>query len=190
MRALIVCFGFCITAFCVSGVGKVKPSYSSFLLDVYPGSFYNISNDQFGNAYIAYSTLNKKLITSSGAFQSVGKGEISIYIMKLNDSGRILWATYFGGSGGDVVTRIKTDQNGNLYITGGTTSRDFPVSAGAFQKKFFGSIYISNGFLVKMDSSGHFVWGTYFDSYYVNNASLGTTICDLCIGPSGSVCIA
>ena len=54
------------------------------------------------------------------------------FIVKLNPEGTELeYATYLGGSGirfGDFANDIALDQKGNLYITGGTTSFDFPMS--------------------------------------------------------------
>ncbi len=149
MRQIVAFFGFCIIAICVSATGKIKPSYSSFLSGVYSGGNYAICSDHDGNTYVTYSTLNNKLKTTTGAYESVGHGQLSIYIMKIGDGGRLIWATYFGGTGDDAIYRIKTDFKGNIYMTGETSSQDFPVSPTAFQKTIYGNKYQSNIFFGK-----------------------------------------
>src|SRR5204863_2943100 len=40
---------------------------------------------------------------------------------------------HLGGHGGDQVSGVALDGNGNLYVTGWTWSTDFPVTPGALQ---------------------------------------------------------
>src|SRR6185295_7173888 len=43
------------------------------------------------------------------------------------------YSTYLGGSDDDVGAGIAVDSAGNAYVTGATTSSNFPTSSGAFQ---------------------------------------------------------
>ncbi|MGO9261996.1 MAG: beta strand repeat-containing protein [Bryobacteraceae bacterium] len=46
----------------------------------------------------------------------------------------LIYATYFGGSGADVLTGVATDSNGNVYIGGSTSSNNLPTTLGAYQQ--------------------------------------------------------
>ena len=62
------------------------------------------------------------------AYQNYLKGKIDIFLTKYTMEGTILWSTYFGGSGNDVPLAIKIDKKTDVsYITGWTTSPDFPT---------------------------------------------------------------
>ena len=46
----------------------------------------------------------------------------------------LVYSTYFGGSGADILTDVATDSNGNVYIAGSTTSSNLPTTLGAYQQ--------------------------------------------------------
>jgi hypothetical protein len=46
----------------------------------------------------------------------------------------LVYSTYFGGSGADVLTGVATDSNGNVYIGGSTASNNLPTTLGAYQQ--------------------------------------------------------
>ncbi|MEO8596105.1 MAG: SBBP repeat-containing protein [Candidatus Solibacter sp.] len=62
---------------------------------------------------------------------AVTSGAVSGFVTRLNSSGDILTASYFGGQGITNITAATTDSGGSIYVTGTTTSPDFPVTAGA-----------------------------------------------------------
>jgi len=80
--------------------------------------------------------------TTAGAFQRA-KSPLNLgvgFVTKLNASGtNLLYSTLLGGKGagasstGDVALGIALDSNGNAYVTGQTSSPDFPITPGAFQ---------------------------------------------------------
>ena len=64
------------------------------------------------------------------ALQPAHAGNYDGYVAKLTpDASAFVFATYFGGSGNDIVYDVALDQAGNIYLTGSTSSSDFPVEA-------------------------------------------------------------
>jgi len=87
-------------------------------------------------------------------------------------SGALAYATYLGGDGADIIHAIAIDAANNVYLTGETLSSNFPVTAGAFQKKHAGQPGTFTGimapvtvapdaFVVKLSPAGQIVYATY-----------------------------
>ena len=78
--------------------------------------------------------------TTADAFQNQLPGQQSAFITRIDASGTTpLYSTYFGGSYVDGGNAIALDSQGNGYITGYTTSSDFPHTGGAFQGSLNGN---------------------------------------------------
>jgi hypothetical protein len=73
----------------------------------------------------------------------------------------LVYSTYIGGSSDENGLAIDIDSSGNAYITGYTTSDDFPV-LNAYQNNHGGSDYNEDVVVVKLASSGsNLVYSTY-----------------------------
>ncbi len=146
--------------------------YSTFLGQTGFGEGHAIAADASGNAYVT-GNLNSTAtgFASSGAFQATfGGGGQDAFVEKLNTnlSGAAsrVYSTYLGGSGqdfgGSATARgskgIAIDTAGNAYITGQTTSTNFPT-ANAFQASNGGN---TDAFLTKLNPTGTaLVYSTY-----------------------------
>jgi hypothetical protein len=65
------------------------------------------------------------------------------------------FSTYIGGIDDDSVYAMTTDQEGNIYIVGYTSSSDFPTTHGAYDESFNGGSYFpQDGFVTKLSSDG------------------------------------
>jgi len=123
-----------ITKFNPSGTVLV---YSTYLGESCAANGQAIAVDGSGNAYVA-GTKCGGFPTTAGAFDTTTGGA---FVTKLNSTGSALvYSTLLGGNSTtnpgdyDAAYGIAVDESGNAYVTGGTGSPDFPVTAGAFQK--------------------------------------------------------
>lgn len=98
---------------------------------------------------------------TTGAY-TTPKANGDIFIAKYNSTLTTLEAfTYIGGTGqeGENAVDIAIDNANNIFVTGDTTSTDFPVSTNAYQPALAGN---SDAFLVKLDSTlGNLIAATY-----------------------------
>ena len=74
------------------------------------------------------------------------------FVAKLTPSGSVAWATYLGGADQDTPAGLTLDGQGNLYVTGSTSSPDFPMTAPRIgvtgQSAVFAAKYSNDGRLV------------------------------------------
>jgi len=137
-----------------------------------------IALDSAGNAYVTGSTSSNDFPTTPGAFQTTLRGRSNAFVTKLNPTGSaLLYSTYLGGSGFDVGSAIALDSAGNAYVTGSTSSNDFPTTAGVFQSILRGP---ANAFVTKLNATGTaLVYSTYL-------GGSGTVLPGIATGDQGS----
>lgn len=117
--------------------------------------------DRGGNILVATSTFSLNFPATVGAFQGsiAAAGASDVAISKLDRNGRLLWATYYGGTAEDIPGGVGVDGAGNVVVGGTTRSSDFPVTSPSFQSRYQGS---GDCFLVSLDAAGARRWATYF----------------------------
>jgi beta-propeller repeat-containing protein len=134
-----------------------------------------IAVDGDGNAYVTGYAGSTDFPTTSGAFQGTSSGAFDAFVAKLNAAGSALvYSTYLGGSGDDGGGSIAVDASGNAYVTGGTSSTDFPTTAGAFQTACAGGFSgpCGDAFVTKLNPSGS---GLIYSTYLGGSLSDGGT---------------
>lgn len=117
----------------------------------------------------------------AGTVNLVSLGGEDAYVCKLDSSGNLLWAVSAGSTGGDHVSALATDANGNVYAIGlfyGTV--DFDPGPGVT------SLTATSGdlFIWKLDAAGNFVWAQRYGS------SPGEYPGDICIDGSGNILVS
>ena len=101
--------------------------YSTYLGGNGQDNGFGLAVDASGNAYVTGVTNSSNFPTTLGANQSANGGGDDAFVAKLNTFGALVYSTYLGGSGNDDGHGIDVDAAGNAYVTGATTSANFPT---------------------------------------------------------------
>ncbi|MGZ4899470.1 MAG: DUF7948 domain-containing protein [Candidatus Angelobacter sp.] len=112
--------------------------------------------DSNGNTYATGMVEFMGFPTTPGAFQTELHGDFDAFVTKLNANGTALvYSTFLGGNGREGGHSIAADSSGNAYVTGDTSSQDFPITPGAFQRncKLF-DVFCENAFVTKLNANG------------------------------------
>jgi hypothetical protein len=127
--------------------------------------------DATGNSYVVGQTdsTNFPLATP---LQTTNGGGQDTFVTKLNASGTALvYSTYLGGSGDDPGWDIAVDGTGSAYVTGRTSSANFPVTLNALQSNFAGA---TDAFVTKLTPNGDaLVYSTYLGG---SNSEIGPRV--------------
>jgi hypothetical protein len=155
-------------------VVKLNPTATGAIYSTYFGGArgevgFGIAAGADGSAYFCGGTNSPDLPTSPGAFQAnQGANDWGdAFAARLSPNGdSILYCTYLGGDSSEEARAIGLDAEGNAFVTGETTSTDFPV-LNAFQPSIAGPLqpwggYLADGFVTKLDPAGGGVFSTYF----------------------------
>ncbi|MBI1741616.1 SBBP repeat-containing protein [Candidatus Acetothermia bacterium] len=130
-----------------------------------------IAVDSSGNAYVTGSTKSTNFPIANPLQSNYGGNKCrkiplisdscsDAFVAKLNAAGtKLTYSTYLGGSYDDTGNSIAVDTAGNAYVTGHTSSSNFPIITGAFQTSFNKTacstcIIPHYAFVAKMDSTG------------------------------------
>jgi hypothetical protein len=120
----------------------------------------SVATDRWGNVYIAGVTASTAGIASHSAYMlHHGGGTYDMFLVKFNSAGVRKWGTYYGGSGDDQGHAVATDDCGNVYIAGISTTAGL-ATCGAYETTYKGTGY--NGLLVKFSTDGWRQWATYY----------------------------
>lgn len=150
--------------------------YSTYL----GGDMYNwgadIAVDNQSFAYVTGYTASVDFPVTPGAFQTVFSGSVDAFITKLSaDGSSLIYSTYLGGSDSTNGYGIAVDAQGYAYVTGITSSIDFPVTPGSFQTTLQGT---NCGFITKLAADGaSLLYSTYLGGS-MNNYSYSIAIDD------------
>jgi hypothetical protein len=143
-------------------VAKLNAAGSGILYSTYLGGSRtdqgrSIAVDASGNAYVTGTTNSTDLPTANPVQPTYGGGFDDAFVAKLNTlaTGRasLVYSTYLGGSGSDQGRGIAVDADANAYVTGRTSSANFPVMS-ALQPIFGGTAPQGDAFVTKLSAAG------------------------------------
>ena len=102
-----------------------------------------IAVDEYGDAYVVGTTRSANFPTaqnmtySSGNFfnNSTLPGASATFASEISANGAgLLVSTYLGGSGSDAGNAVAIDAAGDMFLTGSTSSPNFPTAAPSFRR--------------------------------------------------------
>jgi hypothetical protein len=167
-------------------VAKLGPSGSTLVYGLYLGGNsadhpHGIAVDTSGAAIVTGETLSTTF-PAIHAMQSINRGEMEGFVTKVATDGRtLIFSTYLGGDSSDNSQSVALDNNGAIYLTGLTTSSNFPI-ANPFQSSRHREV---DAFVTKLRSDGSsIIYSTYF------GGDGGDSSYDIAVDSAGSAYIA
>lgn len=137
-------------------------------------------NDQHGNICIAgnyygpIAVFGQDTLTNRGKYKPGRPYSPDIFVVEYDSIGNLLWARSAGGAGGEYVTGMTSDNQGDIYVCGGFSSQYCTFG----NLKLHGEDYNEN-FIVKYNSAGNPVWAK-------NGAGgFNSSSCSVASDPSG-----
>ncbi len=145
-------------------------SYATYMGGTGLGAVTGVALDSAGNLYAAGWTeaLNFPILLAE---QAANAGGVDVFVVKVSPSGAgLLYATYIGGRNADQAAAIAVDSSGEAYVTGATSSSNFPLVA-AVRSTLGGS---KTAFALKLNATGN----TLLFSTYLGGSTydMGTAI--------------
>jgi len=166
----------CPPAFAAKLSPDGKTILYSTLLTTCSGGPPSIAADNQGNVYVAGTAEGGYLFVQPGGGTTTPQAT-NAFVAKLDTNGVLKAAVAFGGSGVSAATSIALGPDGNVYVTGTTTSSDFSVTAGALQSSLVDS---QDVFLMKLDPA----------SLAGNQFSANSVLYSTYLGPGSSPYVA
>ncbi len=158
-------YGFRMDDYDYSSVLEIEPLLYSTLIG---GSSIDISRDivvdDEKNVYITGRTGSMNFPTLNSYDSTYNSGTASVtddcFITKLNPLGDIIYSTYVGGLLWEEGIALAVNDEGNVFVTGRTTSYDFPIVNGYDQSFGGGGNY--DCFILVLNSTGTgLIYSTY-----------------------------
>ena len=163
--------------------GEASIPYATYIGGSASEEVRRIRVDAAGKVLLTGYTLSSDFPVTGDAVQPSRAGNADVFVMRFDTfaprESAVLYATYLGGSSGEVAYDLTTDADGMVYLTGYTLSKDFPVSSDALAGEWGGGADV---FIVKLDPAGHAV------TYATYLGKLGDhTGFGVAVGPDGTI---
>ncbi|MFC2156010.1 SBBP repeat-containing protein, partial [Acidobacteriota bacterium] len=135
--------------------------YSTYLGGRNDDFILDMAVDGHGHVYLTGYTGSKDFPTGT-PYQGRFKGYYDVFVTKLSKEGdSLIYSTYLGGSDEEYGRGIAVDGSGCVYVTGDTSSTDFPTK-NPFQGEFSWNSWGRDAFVVKLSPQGTaFRYSTY-----------------------------
>ena len=168
-------------------IAKLNPDGSRLIYSTYVGGTnedraWLVSVDAQLNAYVVGRTASMNFPTANAVQNTYGGGAFDGFVVKVSADGKLVYSTYFGGSGDDVAGANAIDNAGNVTISGVTNSTDLPtvnalqpaLAAGACGPP---ARACYDAFIAKLKNDGSaLIYSTYFGGHGEEGSIDGGTV--------------
>lgn len=125
----------------------------------------SVGHDRLGFLYVGGTTYSSDLPGTGNGFQTTLSGASDIFVAKIDPNAaagaQVVYTTYIGGTGADTLHDMAVGADGTVYLTGSTTSADFPLGNAA-QSALSGT---SDGFVLWLDPTQSGAAALYYGTY-------------------------
>lgn len=135
-------FGFATSDIFVSKLDGTGTTllYSTYLSGCANEALRDMAIDPAGNVYVTGSTASATFPTTAGAFDESYNGSFTdAFVAKVNPAATgessLMYSTFLGGRSTDTANGLVVDPSGHVYVTGTTSSPDFPTTPDAFDRE-------------------------------------------------------
>jgi len=148
-------------------VTKLSPSGTTLAFSTYAGGIgadqgFGINVHSSTDVYVTGDTTSSNFPFTPNALQKTRSGNSDAFFLRLDRfAAGAGYSSYLGGSADDSARAISIDAARNVYLTGGTTSADFPTTAGSFDTSYGGG---EDAFVTKLTFVGSGLGG---DTYAI-----------------------
>lgn len=142
---------------------------------------YSAALDSNDNIFISGGSTSQIGLSTTGVFQQFIASGDDAFIAKFSSLGILIWSTYYGGDGHELITNLIIDDSNKVYVTGHTASTNLQCTPNAFRNGLDGT---ENAFLGVFNNDGSVI----YNSYYIKGSS--TRGEGIAIGNDGSIYVA
>lgn len=152
-------------------IGKINPD-GNVLWCTYFGATGNdrghgIAIGNNGDLFMQGTTTSTSGLATNGAHQGLYGGGINDgFLSKWDTNGNFLWCSYFGGEDDERGREVVTDNDGNVYAVGMTSSKTNIATDDANQadwyEAYIGNLRLYDGYIAKFHHDGSIGWSTYY----------------------------
>jgi hypothetical protein len=193
-------------------ITKLSPDGTSLVYSTFLGGTRGeiasaIAVDTQGNVYVGGETKSSDFPVTKGALQTVSSGGTDGsdgFLAKIDTTGStLIYSTYFGGNGNDMITALALDASADAYLTGVTGSADLSTTSGVVQTSIGGaatanclqdqgpSLSCGDAFVAELNPQGTgLVYSTYLGGTgddYADSIAVDTTGSAYVAGTTGSL---
>jgi Beta-propeller repeat len=164
-----------------------KVTLTAYLAGTLPDIATSIGHDAKGFLYVGGTTTSTDMTATDDAYQTTNKGGTDLFVAKINPTApagaQVVYTTYIGGSAADQLNDMAVGADGSVYLTGSTTSNDFPLGNAA-QSTLSGT---SDGFVLWLNPSLAGTDGLFYATYLGGTGDDAGT--GIAVAPNGTIAV-